>query len=161
MAPTPSCLGLFFWRGIGQVGIKPGAGERPPTLCGGDGDAERSSGFWVAHAGEEAQLDQLGLGWLLGSESGQGIVESQKLVGGHADLLNIDEGNPATTAAVPRGPLAASVVDEDEAHGFGGSGEEVSATRELPVADKPQVRLMDQGRGIKRLAGLLLGELVC
>ena len=125
-----------------QVGIKPGAGERPPALGGGEGDAERGSSFRVAHAGEEAQFDQLGLGGLLGSESGQGIVEGQKLVGGHADLLNIDEGDPATTAAVPRGRLAAGVVDQDEAHGLGGRGEEVAATRELAIANQPQVRLM-------------------
>src|SRR6516162_1843958 len=137
MAPTPSCLGLFFWRGIGQVGIEPGAGERPPTLGGGDGDAQRSSGFRVTHAGEEAQLDQLGLGGLLCSESGQGIVEGQQLVGGQADLLNIDERDPATTATVPRGSLAASVIDEDEAHGFGGGGEKVAATSELLVPNQP------------------------
>jgi hypothetical protein len=151
----------FFWRGIGQVGIEPGAGERPPALCGGDGAAERGSGFRVAHAGKEAQLDQLGLGRLLGGEGIQGIVEIQQFIRGGIDLLDIDEGNPATTASVTAGRLAAGVVDQDEAHGFGGSGEEVATARELTIADQTQVRLMDQGCGVEGLAGLLLGQLLC
>ena len=71
----------FFRAALGEVGIEPGAGERPPALGGGDGDAQCGSGFRVAHAGEEAQLDQLGLGGLLGGEARQGIVEGQQLVG--------------------------------------------------------------------------------
>ena len=61
---------------------------------------------------------------------------------------------------MPPGRLAAGVVDQDEAHGLGGGGEEVAATRELAIADEPQVRLMDQGRGVERLARLLLGQLL-
>jgi len=61
-------------------------------------------------------------------------------------------------AAVPRGRLAARRYDEDEAHGLGGGGEEMAATRELAIADEPQVRLVDQGRG-SSVAGLLLGQL--
>jgi hypothetical protein len=74
--------------------------------------------------------------------------------------LNIDEGDPPTTAAMPPGRLAASGVDQNKAHGFCGGGEEVTATCELAIADEPQVRLMDQGRGVQRLAGLLLGQLL-
>src|SRR6185503_8963285 len=91
MAPTPSCLGRFFRHGLGEVGIEPGTGEHPPALGGGDGDAERGSGLWVTHAGEEAQLDQLGLGGLLGSEASQCIVERQQISGRRLELLNIDE----------------------------------------------------------------------
>ena len=55
----------------------------------------------------------------------------------------------------------AGAIDEDTAHGLGCRGEEVAATVPLlaPVrVDQPQVRLVDQGRGLERLAGLLLRQ---
>jgi hypothetical protein len=58
--------------------------------------------------------------------------------------------------------LAAGVVDEDAAHGLGRRGEEVAPA--VPVlspalADQPDVRFVDQGRGLERLAGRLVGQL--
>src|SRR4051794_27062111 len=74
------------------------------------------------------------------------------------DLLHIDERDPAPTATMPRGRLAAGGVDQDDAHGLRGRGEEMTATGELAIADEPQVRLMDQGRGVERLARLLVRQ---
>ena len=59
--------------------------------------------------------------------------------------------------------LAAGLFDEDAAHGLGRGGEEVAAA--VPVlgllrVHQPQVGLVDQGRGLERLAGLLLGQLL-
>ena len=58
-------------------------------------------------------------------------------------------------------PLAAGAFDEDAPHGLGRGGEEVAAA--VPVlgpvpTDQPQVGLVDQGRGLEGLAGLLLGQ---
>jgi hypothetical protein len=57
--------------------------------------------------------------------------------------------------------LAAGIVHEDAAHGLGRGGKEVAAA--VPVlrlihVHQPHVSLVDQGRGLKRLAGRLLGE---
>ena len=61
------------------------------------------------------------------------------------------------------GGPAAGVLDEDAAHGLGGRREEVAAA--VPVqrhllVHEPQVGLVDQGGGLQRLAGRLLGELL-
>jgi hypothetical protein len=62
--------------------------------------------------------------------------------------------DPDALAAAFRRPLAAGVLDEDAAHGLGGGGEEMPAAVEpLPVADQPEVRLVDQGRGLQGVVG--------
>jgi hypothetical protein len=56
------------------------------------------------------------------------------------------------TAATPRG------VDQHAAHSFGGGGEEVAAAvpvRGLFRVHQSQIRLVDQGSGLKCLARLL------
>ena len=61
-------------------------------------------------------------------------------------------------AAMFAAQFAARVVDENAAHGLGGGGEEVAAAVPVPLfpwADQAQVRLVDQGRRLQRLAGLL------
>lgn len=74
--------------------------------------------------------------------------------------MNIDERDPATTAPMPRCRFATSVVDQNEPHGFGSSGKVVAATGELTIANQPDVGLMNQCRGIERLAWLFLGKLL-
>ena len=44
-------------------------------------DSERRGRFGRRQAGEETQLHQFGLGWLLGRESGQGFIECQQSSG--------------------------------------------------------------------------------
>src|SRR5262249_61977222 len=69
-------------------------------------------------------------------------------------------------AAVLDTLLAAGALDEDAAHGFGGRGEEVAAVTPLGLPgrmapqDQPQVGFVDEGGGLERLAGLLLGQLL-
>ena len=67
-------------------------------------------------------------------------------------------------AAVLRASLAAGAVDQDPPHGLGRGGEEVAAAVPVPgslsASDQPEVRLVDQGRGLERLAGLLLRQLL-
>jgi hypothetical protein len=62
-----------------------------------------------------------------------------------------------------RPPLASGGVDQDAAHGLGGRGEEVAPAvpaRYRRAVHQAEVGLVDQGRGLERLAGLLLGQLL-
>jgi hypothetical protein len=55
----------------------------------------------------------------------------------------------------------AGFIDQDAAYGLGRSGEEVPTTVPglgLLRVDEPEVSLVDQGRGLERLTGLLLHE---
>ena len=54
---------------------------------------------------------------------------------------------------------AASLFDEDAAHGLCGGGEEVVAAVKLLVAGEAQIRFVDQGGGIERLARLFVSQL--
>ncbi len=61
---------------------------------------------------------------------------------------------------LPR-PLAPGVLDEDAAHGLGRRGEEVAPAVPGPHRvriHQPQIGLVDQGRGLERLARLLVRE---
>jgi hypothetical protein len=65
----------------------------------------------------------------------------------------------ATSEAVLLAPLAAGVLDQDTPHGLGRRGEEVPPALPAPIvprANQPKIRLVDQGGGLKRLAGTLL-----
>ena len=59
---------------------------------------------------------------------------------------------PASAGALVAAPVA-GVIDQHPPHGLGGGREEVPAALEPLVADQPQVRLVDEGRGLKRLPG--------
>ena len=63
------------------------------------------------------------------------------------------ERNSDQIAPTFRGGSSARRFDENAAHGLGGSGEEVPAAVELLIADQPQVRLVDEGRGVEGVAG--------
>ena len=63
----------------------------------------------------------------------------------------------------PFAPLPTCLFNEDPPHGRGGRGEEVPSR--IPVRygvniDKPDVRLVNQCRGLQRLARLLLSQLL-
>ena len=97
-------------------------------------------------------------------EPGQGVVEGEQVersaVAGHqAARIELD---PLEVAAVLEPALAASPFDQDAAHGLGRGGEEVAAAIpgrwRLSVRHQAQVRLVDQGRGLKRLSRLFLSQ---
>ncbi len=67
------------------------------------------------------------------------------------------------TAPVFAASLAAGTLHQDPAHGLGRRGEEVAAMVPVlirVVADQPHIGLVNQGSGLKRLTGPLLGQLV-
>lgn len=63
--------------------------------------------------------------------------------------------DPRPIAAALVGGLAASVLDEDTAHGLGRSGEEMTAVVEPLVSDEPQVGFVNERGGVERVTGLL------
>jgi hypothetical protein len=95
----------------------------------------------------------------------QGLVERHEIL---ARLRNEQLGfvhgltHPAATPF--DAAFTSSVFDQDAAHGLSGRSEEVAAA--VPVrfrlgADDSQVRLMNEGRGIERLANRFVGQSVC
>lgn len=61
------------------------------------------------------------------------------------------------------GLLAAGHLDQDATHRLGCGSEEGTAAvpaRCFPVADQPQLGLVDQGRRLKRVSGRLMGQLM-
>jgi hypothetical protein len=90
------------------------------------------------------------------------LVDQQQLVGrgGGRQVRAVQIDSPDLTSAFPS-LLAASVFDENGPHGLGcGSKEMASAVPVLDLVDVHQadVRLVDQRRGLERLAGFFLGE---
>ena len=92
----------------------------------------------------------------------QGLVQGQELLRRPAGAEGVEFRVLAPpSAAVLLAPLAAGILDQDAAHGLGGGGEEVPAAVPAPIlrrADEPEVRLVDQGGGLERLAGPLPGQ---
>ena len=87
-------------------------------------------------------------------------TEAAKNVGGELARRGIGlvygGGNVGLMGVVADAVLAAGIVDEDAPHRLGGRGEEMSAA--VPVrfamrSHQPQVRFVDQGRGLQRLPG--------
>ena len=117
-----------------------------------------------AQPGEVPEIDQPGRSpdprpASRASASSRASRSSASARGGELGLVEIDPP-PAAAALLPA--LAAGALDQDAAHGLGRGGEEVAAAVPVPGllgVDQPEVRLVDQGGGLERLAGLLLGQL--
>src|SRR5262245_60972475 len=76
---------------------EPAAGVRPVLLGGGGGDAQRGGRLLGGKAGEEAELDQLGLARVLRFELPEGLVQGEQTVAVPLlqDRLDIFEVEPA------------------------------------------------------------------
>ena len=108
------------------------------------------------------EFDERGLVRRFLGELVQGVADQQDLLGPVArQATRVVQFDPLPVAAVLGPPFPPGVVDEDAAHGFGGGGEEVAAAVPglgLARAHESEIRLMDEGRGLERLAGLFLSE---
>src|SRR5262245_31381641 len=62
----PNRISIFF-----HFGPQPGAGVRPVVVGRGRGYAQDLGRLNVGQPGEEPQLDQLGLAWMLNGQPGQ------------------------------------------------------------------------------------------
>src|SRR5262249_43518817 len=99
-----------------------------------------------------------------GRQPGQRLVQGEQVVGalgrGDGQAVEVEPLEPAAALGAAAG---AGAFDEDAAHGLGGRGEEVASA--VPGAarvrvDQPQVRLVNQGGRLQRLAGRFVGEFV-
>lgn len=144
---------------------KPSAGVGPVAFGGGEGDPEQFRACFQRAADEVAELDQFGLGRLLGREASQGLVKGKKVfrggIGSWTDLVQV---HALSVAAMLAASPTANSVNENTPHRLGRRSEEMPAP--VPgltrmTADQPQVGLVNQGSGIEGLpcsfAGNLLG----
>jgi hypothetical protein len=96
------------------------------------------------------------------TQTAQRVVEKEPfLIGRGSSIFHPAEIDALAVAPVLLRFLAAGVFDHDAAHGLGRGGKEVAAA--VPVSRllyvyQPQVGLVNQGRRLQRLAGLLLSE---
>jgi hypothetical protein len=139
--------------------MQPGAGVGPVALRGAQRDTQCGGRLAAGHAGEVAQVDDLG-GQRVGLlEPVECLVESEPVVRGRlGDVERRCQIDALAVAAVPDAPLAPCLLDEDAAHGEPRRREEMAAAvpRLLALrADQAQVRLMDQCGCFQCLAGPL------
>jgi hypothetical protein len=152
------------FSGFRQPPIEPNARGSPVAFGGWYGDAQGRSGLFQRHPGEESQFDQLCLARHLGCQDRQGLVDCQDSIRFLARTrrgqgLGKIEAKTITTPAIAF--LSSRLVNQDAPHGLSRGGEEVSPA--IPVlgllyADQPQVRLVDQGGWLKRLARRFLSH---
>src|SRR5207244_3579183 len=100
---------------------------------------------------------------VFGGERRQRFVQGDPLVGvGLRGRQAVGvEGRALAPAAALLGLLPPGGLDEDAAHGLSRGGEEVAAAlppRGVRRADQPHVGFVDEGGGVKRVAGGLVGH---
>lgn len=109
----------------------------------------------MAQAGELAEFHYPGSNLIFCGELGEGIVERKEPIVWIAGR-DVGEFDSFELASVFFSAFPAGDIYQDTAHSFCGSGEEVAAV--LPTAlvgraNQPKVRFMDEGGGLKCLAG--------
>ncbi len=123
---------------------------------------ERGGRFGESQAGEVPKFNELCLERVVGCEAIECFVECDEIflrfecrseVGG--------EFQPNAIASVPDGRLLASRVDQNAPHRFRRRREEMPSavpTNFVGGAEQPEIRLVNEGRGLKRLIGRLGGH---
>jgi hypothetical protein len=95
----------------------------------------------------------------------EAFVQRDDLIRGRANgYVLILQVHPLAVVAVFDAFLAPGALDQDAAHGLGRRGEEMTPAipvRLLTAAEQAQVGLLDQGRGLERLPGPLVGQSLC
>src|SRR5262245_8023997 len=92
---------------------EPASGVRPVLLGGGERDAQRGGRLLGAQAGEEPELDQRGLAWVLRFEPAEGLVQGEQAVAvpvlqGRLDVVEV---KPAASAPGLAALLVPGAVD--------------------------------------------------
>lgn len=150
------------WSVAPQFLVQPGPSVRPKHVRRAWRDAKHFRRLVPRQPDEETQLHQFGrLGVLLGQLI-EDFVHFENLVarfGPKNDrLVEVDAFAIAASFDAFSPPRA---VDEDAAHRLGGRREEMAAVlpnARLVAFQQPQVNLVNEGRGLKGVAWLLLGE---
>ena len=137
---------------------EPGAGVSPMALGGCQRDLAHPGDLGQGQAGEEAELDQLGLRRVFRCQLVERLVDRFEVFGWVLlqETRGIQVDSQATAAAFETF-LASRVLDQDPAHRLRGRREEVGAAIPLLLvtfADKPEIGLVHQ---IGRQEGLPRG----
>src|SRR5262249_60066968 len=116
------------------------------------------------NAGEGAQLARFRFRGTPRGGPGQRRGEREQVVigPGRGDDVGM-EPPPLVSAAMDLAALPAGALDQDPTHGRGRRREEMTTPapalrRGTPTADELQIRLVNQGRRLERLAGRLPGQ---
>jgi hypothetical protein len=95
---------------------------------------------------------------ILGGKLLERVVQREQLVIARGSW-RIGEMDAVERPAMFEAILAPRVLDKNAAHRFGGRREEMPAMSKSLIADQSQICFMNEGSGVKRLAGLFLSKL--
>jgi len=142
--------------------MQPGTRVSPIPLGSSQRYPSRLGSLCHAEADEVPELDQLSRDCVVLFRGSEGPVQRDQIVRGWAgqDTVFLERDTMPVAAATGL-LLSPRALDENPPHGLGGGSEEVTAAVPLlrpRLVDEPDVRLVDQRRGLERLAGLLLGQ---
>ena len=125
------------------------------------GQVEGGSGLGEAQPGEIPELDEIGLERVLGCQPVQSLVQCEEIFAGFGDGRGIRvECLALHRTAMARGGLPPRVIDEDAPHCLGSGGKEMTTiVPQIAVgrSNQPQVRFVDEGGRLKRIARRLGG----
>lgn len=130
--------------------MEPGPGIGPLLPGSVHGDAQNSGHFVVAEACELMECNDLSGQLVFVGEPGEGFVECEESLVS-ISCRKVGKFDPLESATVLLAAFFSSRIDQNASHRFGRGREEMPAAIELLVADQPEVRLMDEGRGLNRL----------
>src|SRR5262245_45608946 len=145
-----------------QLPEQPGPAEGPEPVGSATADPQGIGRLLVRQAGEITQVHESGRDRIMTLKPGQSLVQGNEIVrlaARRLEFLREIDTNAAT--AVLLGLLAARLIDQDATHGLRRGTEKMAAAvplLRLLTADQPQIRLMNQGRGLKCLTGFLGGQ---
>ena len=151
-----------------ERGVEPGPGEGPVAVGGAADDAQGLGGLLERQPGEVAELDQLGACRVFRGQLGPGPRRGRAgRPGGSATARSTSSRSsrrqppPCLSRPLARGRWSTRMRRMASAAAAKKWPRLFQCCSALaPGIHQPQVRLVDQGRGLERLPGLLLGQLL-
>src|SRR5438128_7374129 len=130
-----------------QFAVQPGAGVHPMPFGGSRGDVQGLGGFLDREPGEVAKFHESRLEGLLLFELLKSFVQSEQVFG-RGSVRRRQQGARIEFDALPRAaPFAAALptcsINQDAAHGLGGSSEKVAPA--VPMLDLLHIRQTEVG----------------
>ena len=142
------------------------------AACAGDAELRRQvekllkahanvGDFRHGQAGEEAELDHLGLDRIMRGETGQSLIKGRQVLRRPHHRLGTIQVDAPPLAAMFVPLLAAGVLHQDAAHGLGTGGEEMATM--VPVvatggANEPEVGFVNESRWLQGVPRRLVGR---
>ena len=140
--------------------MQPASGKGPIPLGSSQGQSQSAGGLRHGQTREITQLHELSRQCIGLLEARQRLIQVQQIVtrlrGDEGHFVNVE---PLATTAMFAAFLVASILDQDAPHRFSGGCKEVPAA--VPAllgigTHQAEIRLMDQGGGLKCLSRLLI-----